>query len=67
VSKSRIDASLEGLLASTPPRITVEWGQRADGAPGAPVRVYRLVAAQRLGILSLISPMWNGRKCLSRR
>lgn len=44
VSKSRIDASLEGLLASTPPRITVAWGQRADGAPGAPVRVYRLVA-----------------------
>lgn len=44
VSKSRIDASLEGLLASTPPRITVEWGKRADGAPGAPLRVYRLAA-----------------------
>ena len=44
VSKSRIDTSLEGLLASTPPRITVEWGKRADGAPGAPLRVYRLAA-----------------------
>jgi hypothetical protein len=44
VSKSRIDTTLEGLLASTPPRITVEWSKRADGAPGAPLRVYRLAA-----------------------
>ena len=40
--KARIDASLEQLLASTPPKITVQWGERADGAPGAPLRVYRL-------------------------
>lgn len=40
--KARIDASLEHLLASTPPKITVQWGERADGAPGAPLRVYRL-------------------------
>ena len=44
VSKTRIDASLELLLASTPPKITVQWGERADGAPGAPLRVYRLAA-----------------------
>lgn len=42
VSKARIDASLEHLLASTPPKITVQWGERADGAPGAPLRLYRL-------------------------
>ncbi len=44
VPKARIDASLEHLLASTPPKITVQWGERADGAPGAPLRVYRLAA-----------------------
>ena len=44
VPKARIDASLEHLLASTPPKITVKWGERADGAPGAPLRVYRLAA-----------------------
>ena len=42
VPKARIDASLEHLLASSPPKITVQWGERADGAPGAPQRVYRL-------------------------
>ena len=44
VPKARLDASLEHLLASTPPKITVQWGERADGAPGAPLRVYRLAA-----------------------
>jgi hypothetical protein len=44
IPKARIDASLEHLLASTPPKITVQWGERADGAPGAPQRVYRLAA-----------------------
>jgi putative DNA primase/helicase len=44
VPKARIDASLEHLLASTPPKVTVQWGERADGAPGAPLRVYRLAA-----------------------
>ena len=43
VPKARIDASLGHLLAATPPRISVQWGERADGAPGAPLRVYRLV------------------------
>ncbi|QOQ84572.1 hypothetical protein INP81_08250 [Comamonas thiooxydans] len=42
VPKARLDASLEHLLASTPPKITVRWGERADGAPGAPVRMSRL-------------------------
>ena len=42
VPKARLDASLEHLLAATPPKITVQWGERADGAPGAPLRVYRL-------------------------
>jgi len=41
VPKARIDTSLEHLLNSTPPKITVQWGERADGAPGAPQRVYR--------------------------
>lgn len=44
VPKARIDGSLEHLLASTPPKISMQWGERADGAPGAPLRVYRLAA-----------------------
>ena len=44
VPKELIDASLEQLLVSTPPKITVQRGERADGAPGAPLRVYRLAA-----------------------
>jgi len=32
-------------LASTSPKITVQWGERADGGPGAPLRVYRLTTA----------------------
>jgi len=44
VPKTMIDACLEHLLASTPPKITVQWGERADGAPGAPLRIYRLAA-----------------------
>jgi len=44
VPKVLLDASLEHLLASTPPKITVRWGERAGGAPGAPLRVYRLAA-----------------------
>lgn len=45
VPKTMIDASLEQLLVSTPPRITVLRSERADGAPGAPLRVYRLAAS----------------------
>lgn len=44
LTKASLDASLEHLLACTPPKITVQWGERADGAPGAPVRVYQLGA-----------------------
>jgi putative DNA primase/helicase len=44
VPKALIDASLEQLLVSTPPKITVQQSERADGAPGAPLRVYRLAA-----------------------
>ncbi len=45
VSKTLIDASLEHLLAMTPPKIGVEWAERKGGAPGAPCRVYRLASA----------------------
>ncbi|ELQ4312157.1 TPA: DUF3987 domain-containing protein [Pseudomonas aeruginosa] len=44
VPKARIDACLEHLLSATPPKVSVQWSERADGAPGAPLRVYRLVA-----------------------
>lgn len=40
-SKTRIDASLEHLLASTPPKISVQWVERPVDAPGTPTRVYR--------------------------
>lgn len=42
VSKARIDASLEHLLAATPPRISVQWVERPADTPGTPTRVYRL-------------------------
>lgn len=42
VPKARIDASLEHLLASTPPRIIVQWVERPADTPGTPTRVYRL-------------------------
>ena len=42
VPKARIDASLEHLLASTPPRIRVQWVERPADTPGTPTRVYRL-------------------------
>jgi putative DNA primase/helicase len=41
VTKARIDASLESLLASTPPKISVQLVERPADAPGAPTRVYR--------------------------
>ena len=40
--KARIDASLEHLLASTPPKISVQTVERSADAPGTPTRVYRL-------------------------
>lgn len=40
-SKAQIDASLEHLLASTPPRISVCWIERPADTPGTPTRVYR--------------------------
>lgn len=42
VPKAQIDASLNHLLAATPPKICVRWGQRPVDAPGAPTRIYRL-------------------------
>lgn len=45
VPKTLIDASLDHLLAATPPKINVQWAERSDGAPGAPRRVYRLASA----------------------
>jgi hypothetical protein len=41
-SKAQIDASLDQLLAATPPRICVQTVQRAVDAPGSPTRMYRL-------------------------
>lgn len=41
-SKTQIDATLGHLMASTPSKITVQRTERSDGAPGAPLRVYRL-------------------------
>lgn len=41
-SKEKIDAALMHLLVTTPPKITLQRAERRDGAPGAPVRVYRL-------------------------
>ncbi|MBS0382040.1 MAG: hypothetical protein JSR56_06380 [Proteobacteria bacterium] len=40
--KARIDAGLEHLLASTPPKISVHVVGRSNDMPGSPTRVYRL-------------------------
>jgi hypothetical protein len=40
--KAQIDASLDHLLAATPPKIRVESVSRAENAPGGPTRIYRL-------------------------
>ena len=41
-SKAQIDASLDLLLAATPPRICVQSVQRPVDAPGTATRIYRL-------------------------
>lgn len=41
VPKSLIDASLDHLLAATPPRTCVQSVVRTADAPGAPTRIYR--------------------------
>ena len=43
VPKALLDASLKYLLAATSPNITAQRGERADSAPGAPLRGCRLV------------------------
>lgn len=43
VPKKLIDASLDHLLAATPPKISVQWVERPADAPGTPTRVYRPV------------------------
>ena len=40
-SKAQIDAVLGHLLASSPPKITVQRVERRDGVAGAPLRMYR--------------------------
>lgn len=42
VPKAQMDASLDHLLAATPPKICVEWVERPADAPGAPSRIYKL-------------------------
>lgn len=42
VSKRMIDASLDHLLALSPPRISVQWLQRPVDTPGTPTRLYQL-------------------------
>ena len=44
-SKSRIDAALDELLASNPPRIKVESIPRPKGAPGTATKIYQLTGA----------------------
>ncbi len=41
VPKDRLDAGLEHLLSSTPPKITLQWVERPADTPGTPTRVYR--------------------------
>lgn len=55
VTKAQIDASLERLLAATPPKILVRWIERPADAPGTPTRrVPARIVARKL--ISLIAP-----------
>ena len=44
VSKSRIDAAIDELLASNPPQIQIETTPRPKGNPGSPTKKYKLAA-----------------------
>ena len=44
-SKDRLDAALDELLSSNPPRITVESVPRQKGSPGSATKIYRVTAA----------------------
>lgn len=44
-SKSRIDAALDELLSSNPPRIKVESIPRPKGSPGSATKIYQLTGA----------------------
>lgn len=44
-SKDRIDAALDELLSSNPPRVMVQSISRPKGSPGTATKVYRLTAA----------------------
>ncbi|MDO8732712.1 MAG: DUF3987 domain-containing protein [Actinomycetota bacterium] len=44
-SKIRIDAALDELLSSNPPRIKVESIPRPKGSPGSATKIYRLTGA----------------------
>jgi len=43
VPKTQMDAAIERLLTSTPPKICMQLLNRPQEAPGTPTRVYRLV------------------------
>jgi hypothetical protein len=45
-SKTRLDAALDELLSSNPPRITVESPPRPDGSIGRTSKIYRLTTAK---------------------
>jgi Protein of unknown function (DUF3987) len=44
-TKSRIDAALDELLSSSPPRILMESRSRPRGSPGSATKIYTLTAA----------------------
>jgi hypothetical protein len=44
-TKTRIDAALDELLSSNPPRISVESVPRPKGSPGSATKIYRIAAA----------------------
>lgn len=45
-SKSRIDAALDELLSSNPPRVKVESVPRPKGSPGSATKIYQLTGAK---------------------
>ena len=55
-SKRQIDAALDELLSSSPPRITVESIPRPKSAPGRATKIYQLAAANYANLANSVHP-----------
>ena len=55
-TKTRIDAALDELLSSNPPRIAVESKPRPKGSPGNATKIYRVCTAKSANSANSVHP-----------